>query len=70
MRSALIPICIYIFKIYIMGFGGLFLLFFGCGGSSLLHTGFSLVAASGGYSLAAVLRILIAIASLMAEHRL
>ena len=47
-----------------MGFGGLLLLFSGCGGSSSLHTGFSLVAASGRYSLAAVLRILTAVASL------
>ena len=32
--------------------------------------GFSLVAASGGYSLVAVLRLLIAVASLVAEHGL
>ena len=32
--------------------------------------GLSLVAASGGYSLAVVLRLLIAVASLVAEHSL
>ena len=34
------------------------------------HTGFSLVAASGGYSLGAVGGLLIVVASLIAEHRL
>ena len=33
--------------------------FAGCAGSFLLHVSFSLVAASGGYSLVAVLRILL-----------
>ena len=33
-------------------------------------TGFSLVAVSGGYSLAAVCRLLIVVASLVAKHRL
>jgi len=33
-------------------------------------TGFSLVAVSGGYSPAAVCRLLIAVASLVAKHRL
>ena len=41
-----------------------------CTGSSLLCTGFSLVAASGGYSLAVVLGLLMAVASLAAEHGL
>ena len=41
-----------------------------CAGSSLLHAGFSPVAASGGYSLVAVHRLLIAVASLVVEHRL
>ena len=38
--------------------------------SSLLPTGFSLVAASGGYSLVVVCVLLIAVASPVAEHRL
>ena len=46
-----------------------YLLIFGCAGSSLL-TGFSLVATSGGYSLVAMHGLLIAVASLIAEHRL
>ena len=43
--------------------------YFGCAGSSLLAV-FSLVAVSRGYSGAAVLEFLSAIASLVAEHRL
>ena len=38
---------------------------FGCGGSSLLHTGFSPVAVSRGYSLVAVLGLPVALASLV-----
>ena len=54
------------------------LFIFGCAGSSLLH-GLSLVVASGGYSLVAMGRLLIAVgnlcncrnkASLVGEHRL
>ena len=41
----------------------------GCPGSSLLH-GLSLVALSGSYFLLAVCRLLIAVASFVAEHRL
>jgi len=41
----------------------------GCAGFSLLQ-GFSLVVASGGYSLIVVHKLLIAVASLVAEHRL
>ena len=48
----------------------IYLFIFGYAESSLLHTGFSLVAASSGYSLAAVLGLLVAEASLAAEHRL
>ena len=44
------------------------LFIFGCIGSSLLHVGFSLVAASGGLLFIMVLRLLIAVASLVAEH--
>ena len=36
--------------------------------SLLLHTGFPLVAASGGYSLVAVCGLLMAVASLVGEH--
>ena len=43
-----------------------FILFFGCVGSLLPCVGFSLVAASGGYSV--VRGLLIAVASLVAEH--
>ena len=43
--------------------------FFGCFGSLLLHTGFSLVAASGGYFVA-VCRLLSAVFSLVAGHGL
>ena len=46
----------------------LFVCFDYCG--SLLCTGFSLVASSRGYSLAAGLGLLTAVASLVAEHRL
>ena len=43
---------------------------FGCPGSLLLHVGFSLVVASRGYSLVTVYGLLLAVASLVAEHRL
>ena len=46
------------------------LFIFACTMSSLLPTGFSLVAASGGYSLVVVCVLLIAVASPVAEHRL
>ena len=45
------------------------LFIFGCAGS-LLVRGLSLVAASGGYSLTVVRGLLIAVASLVAEHGL
>ena len=45
-------------------------LFLGCAGSSLLRVGFLWVAASGGYALVAVLGLLPAAASLVAEHGL
>ena len=45
------------------------LFIFGCVGSLLLHAGFSLVAASGGYSVV-VHRLLIAVTSLVAEQGL
>ena len=56
------------------GGSGFFVLFcfvfiFGCVGSSLLHVGFSLVAERGDYSVA-VRGLLIAVASLVAEHGL
>ena len=47
----------------------IFFFIFGCVGSLLLHVG-CLVAASRGYSLAVVYRLLIAGASLIAEHGL
>ena len=43
---------------------------FGCAGSLLQRVGFSLIAASGGYSLVAVLKLLSAAPSLVARHRL
>ena len=43
---------------------------FGCTGYLLLHTGFSLVAASRVYSLVLVCGLLTSVASLVAEHRL
>ena len=46
------------------------LFIFGCTGSLLLHLGFSLIAVLGGYPPVAVLRLLIAVASLVAEHGL
>ena len=46
-----------------------YLFIFGCAGSSLLR-GLSLVTASGGYSLIAVLGLLISMATLVVEHRL
>ena len=45
-------------------------LFIGCAGSSLLLAGFSLVVASRGYSLVTVYGLLLAVASLVAEHGL
>ena len=45
------------------------LVIFGCAGSSLL-CGLSLVVVSGGYSLAAVQRLLIEVTSLVTENRL
>ena len=46
----------------------LFIFIFDCSGSSLLHTGISLVAASKGSSLAAVCGLLIAVASQLIKH--
>ena len=46
-----------------------YLFIFGCAGSSLL-CGLSLVAESESYSLVAVCRLLIVVASFVAEHRL
>ena len=48
----------------------IYFLIFGCPGSSLLHTDFSLVAVRGRYSPVGVRWLLIAVASLVAEHRL
>ena len=42
----------------------------GCAGSSLLHTGFSLAAESGGYSLVLAGGLLVAVAPLVVEYRL
>ena len=47
----------------------IYLFIFGCTGYLLLHTGFSLVAASRSYSLVVVHRLLIAVASLVGEQR-
>ena len=47
-----------------------FFLIFGCVGSSLLHVGFSLVAASGGHPPLRCAGLLIAVASLVVEHGL
>ena len=53
-----------------LNFSNLFLfIYFDCARSSLC-SGFSLVVAVGGYSLVAVLRLLTAVASLIAQHRL
>ena len=46
-----------------------FSLTFGRTGSSLLHVDFSLVAASGGHSPVVVQGLLVAVASLVVEHR-
>ena len=48
----------------------IYLLIFGHAESSLLHSGFSLVATSGGYSLIVVHRLLLVVSSLVGEHRL
>ena len=45
-------------------------LLFGCAGSLLLHAGFFLVVASGGHSIFAVCRLLVAVVSLVAQHGL
>ena len=45
-------------------------LFTGCAGSSLLHAGFLRLRRAGGYSLAAVGRLLTAVASLVVKHGL
>ena len=45
----------------------IYLFIFGCAESSLLHAGFSLLGGNGGYSLVAVCRLLIAVASLVEE---
>ena len=47
-----------------------FFLFFGCGGSLLLHVGFLLVAASRGNSLVVLHGLPTVVVSLVAEHRL
>ena len=46
------------------------ILFFGCAGSSLLHVGFSLVVVDQGLLFVAVRGLLIAGASVVAEHGL
>ena len=48
----------------------IYLLISGSAGSLLLHSGFSLVVVSGGYSLVAVLGLLIVVVSLVGEHGL
>ena len=53
-----------------VGWFARFFLFFGCAGSSLLHTDFFLVAASGGYSLVTGLKLLTVVAFLVAESNL
>ena len=53
-----------IFSVFLSSF------IFDCAGSLLLCTGFSLVVMRQGYSLVSVLGLLIAVASLVAEHRL
>ena len=58
---ALLLILFFFFKIYLW--------IFGCAGSSLLGANF-LVLGSGGYSLVAVRRLLIVVASFIAEHGL
>ena len=57
-----------IFKINIFYF--IYFFICGCVGSSLLRVGFSLVAASGGYSLLRCAGLLIAVASLVVEQGL
>ena len=47
-----------------------FFFFFGCVGSSLQHTGFPVVATSRGLLFITVLRLLIVVTSLVAEHGL
>ena len=54
--------CLFVINLFI------YLFIFGCVGSLLLHAGFSLVAVSGGYSVA--VRRLLEMASLVAEHGL
>ena len=44
-------------------------IYFVCAESLLLHVGFSQVAASRGYSLVSVRQLLIAVASLVSEHK-
>ena len=48
----------------------IFIYLLGCAGSWLLPVGFSLITASGSYSLVAGLWLLTSVASLVAEHRL
>ena len=64
-RAKLLLDFCYCFKIIFI-----YLFIFSCSGSLLLHVGFSIVAERGGYSLVAVLGLLIVVASLVAEHGL
>ena len=66
-HSAAPSCCCFVFSSYLRIY--LFLFTFGCAGSSLPR-GLSLVATSGGYSLAVARGLLIAVASLTEEHRL
>ena len=54
---------------FLIYFKKFYVFIFGCVRSSLLHS-FSLFAANEGYPVVAVLRLLTAVASLAAEHRL
>lgn len=62
MVTAELPVSLFCFKFIIT--------FWLHSGSSLLHTGFSLVSTSWGYSLIVGCRLLIVAASLVVEHRL
>ena len=55
-------------KFYVLHSTYLFFHFFGCAGSLLLQAGFSLVAASRGYCLVKVCRLLITVAALVVEY--
>ena len=63
-------LCILPILVYVLPKRAPQLTFYGCAGSSLLCAGFSVVAAKSGSSVVGVCGLLVAVVSLVAEHRL